>query len=131
MRGWPNSKYAPELSFRIMKAGMIAWLLVLAVAGCTCKPPVQVVQVSPEGCKLLGDVGHGQVQCGEGAASQGLLERLKEETRALGGNTLQCCEVGSEAVVLAGYDRHGHIACTEFFERTGHAYACPVPTSAR
>ena len=113
-----------------MRAGMPLLLLTLVTAGCASAPSVHVVQAEPVGCQPLGEVGEGLLQCGEGAPGEELLEALKQKTRALGGNTLQCCEVGAEVVVLAAYDRHGKMVCTDFYARTGHAYACPVPSAA-
>jgi hypothetical protein len=98
--------------------------------GCTSAPPVQVVRAPPDGCAFLGEI-HGYFQCGEGEAGADTVKGLKEVVRARGGNTLQCCEQGTEAVVMAGYDGSGKIVCTDFFQQTGRAYACPVPQTAK
>src|SRR4051812_36123164 len=102
-----------------MKAGITLLLIAMAASACASAPPVQVVHSQPDACKFLGEVGHGLVQCGEGEPSEGLLQALNEATRALGGNPLQCCEVGTEVVVIDAYDRHGNFACTNFYPRTG------------
>ena len=115
----------------MMKPGMSFLIVAVATCACTSAPPVQVVQAEPRGCQLLGEVGRGHVQCGEGEPSDELLEALKKETRTLGGNTLQCCEVESEAVVVAAYDRNGKMVCTDFFARTGRAYVCPAAPAAK
>jgi hypothetical protein len=113
-----------------MKAGMTLLLGALAVCGCASAPPVRVVPAAPDGCTFLGEI-HGYLQCGQGEPGDDIVKALKQVVRGRGGNTLQCCEQGTEAVVMAAYDRAGKIACTDFFEQTGRAYACPVPPPAR
>lgn len=88
--------------------------ILLFLAACATAGAVLVGEREPSGCAHLGTVG-GKGHAYSEAAYPRAVRAMQQETRALGGNYLFCCQHDG-AVVLSGF---------EGYDYRGEAYRCP------
>jgi hypothetical protein len=93
------------------------------LSACAFHRSVRVVEKEPKDCEFLGGVSVWQF-CAGGAGSEAI-ESMKKDAYKMGGDTLHCCEEGTEELVLSRTGR-GPAHCFGAFEYSGRAYSCSV-----
>jgi hypothetical protein len=112
----------------------LAFLTALSVCGCASSPtaippsPVAVTATEPAGCRFVGEVS-GFVCSHDAPATTPpwVIESFKDQARARGGNTLQCCTIGDEVLVVLGVNPRTGEACADHYQHEARIYACPAP----
>lgn len=85
----------------------------LVLTACASSPAVTVADTAPQGCDLLGEVNASGAYWERGAGEKAV-QRLKDETRALGGDGLVCCSL-SDTLVLYRFEGNQY---------SGRAFRC-------
>jgi hypothetical protein len=97
-------------------------VIAVLLCGCVSSPAVQRVPSEPIGCKFLATVYVDQL--GDQPAGPSAVKYLVEQAKKLGGDTLLCCEMGTEDTVALWTNRRTGESYTDSFRHSGRVYRC-------
>lgn len=95
------------------------------MSGCSAMHPVEVVDSPPEHCELLEELSFHRACDYEGEVFPEDVQDFKRLARKLGADTIECCRISDEEVVLLLVPKErGGRTCSGARERFARAYRC-------
>jgi hypothetical protein len=101
---------------------LLPFLYVLS--GCSALSPVAVVDAQPEGCTLLEELSFHRACDYSGEVFPEDVKDFSRLARSMGADTIECCRIADEVVVLMITNRKTGQVCSEARERFARAYRC-------
>ena len=100
----------------------------LLMSSCSSFNHVAVISENPSNCEFLGTVSTWQCSTGKSGSlksSRKTLSDLKNEAKKLKGNTLSCCRISEEELVISGVSpKSDEIVCAGMLEHVAEVYSC-------
>jgi hypothetical protein len=105
---------------RVVSIASLCYLL----SGCSALDRVEVVDAPPQQCKLLEELSFHRACDHEGRIVPEDLTDFKRLALKIGADTIQCCRVAEDEVVLLGTNPRTGQMCTGARQRFASAYLC-------
>ena len=105
---------------RVVPIASLCFLL----GGCAALDKIEVVDAPPQQCKLLEELSFHRACDHEGRVVPEDLREIKRLAKSIGADTIQCCRVAEDEVVLLGVNSKTGEMCTGARERSASAYLC-------
>jgi hypothetical protein len=100
----------------------VAIAIAVLLCGCASSSAVQRVSSEPIGCEFLATVYVDQL--GHQPAGSSAVKYLVDQAKKWGGDTLLCCEMGTEETVALWTNRRTGESYAGSFRHSGRVYRC-------
>ena len=114
----------------MLRVAILASLL-CQLSGCSALSKVAVVDAQPEGCTFLQELSFHRACDYNGEVFPEDKQEFSRLARNIGADTIECCRISEEVVVLALIDRKTGQVCPEVRQRFARAYRCSDAGSGR